>query len=383
MKRGVLLVAALAALTACGKKECPVAANANSGPPAQPGVVILPADSPKRKEIRVETIEAADVPRDEVDAPGKIEVNPNRVSHVVLPVAGRVTAVDVHVGDFVKQGQPVLTVESADIDAANSGFIQSQAAVSQARANLVKAQSDYDREKDLFEHDAVARKDVLSAENALAQAKSSLDQALAAEEGSRRRLQIYGLTPGRYGQRITVNAPISGKVLELSVVQGEFRNDTNAPVMTIADLSTVWVAADVPESKIRFIELGERVDLELAAYPGQVFHARVMRLGDTVDPQTRTIKVQAELENSGGRLRPEMYGRMHQIDSVVHVPVIPSGAIIQGDGQNAVWVERSPGKFEQVAVTLGNKAGDKVGVLSGLKAGDRVVVDGAMLLKGI
>ena len=383
MKRRVLLVAALVALAACGKKETPAVANANSGPPAQPGVVILPADSPKRKEIRVETVQAADVPKDEVIAPGKIEVNPNRVSHVVLPVAGRVTTVAVHVGDFVKQGQPVLTVESADMDAANSGFVQSQAAVSQARANVSKAQSDYDRVKDLFEHDAVARKEVLNAENALAQAKSSLDQSLAGEEGTRRRLQIYGLTPGRYGQSITVSAPISGKVLELTVVQGEFRNDTNASVMTIADLSTVWVAADVPESMIRFIEVGERVDLELAAYPGEVFRARVMRLGDTVDPQTRTIKVRAELDNPRGRLRPEMYGRMSQVDSVVHVPVIPSGAIIQGDGQNVVWVERSAGTFEQRTVKLGNKSGDKIGVLSGLNAGDRVVVDGAMLLKGI
>ena len=110
MKRKALLVTALVALAACGKKDPPAVASTNSGPLAQTGVVILPADSPKRKEIRVETVEAADVPRDEVTAPGKIEVNPNRVSHVVMPVAGRVTELAVHIGDFVKQGQPVLTV---------------------------------------------------------------------------------------------------------------------------------------------------------------------------------------------------------------------------------------------------------------------------------
>jgi len=83
----------------------------------------------------------------------------------------------------------------------------------------------------------------------------------------------------------------------VSVVPGEFRNDLNANVITIADLSTVWVASDVAESDIRFIRLGERVDIELTAYPGETFHGQVTRLADSVDPQTRTIKVRAEMAN--------------------------------------------------------------------------------------
>ena len=84
-------------------------------------------------------------------------------------------------------------------------------------------------------------------------------------------------------------------MLDLSVVPGEFRNDTNAPLMTIADLSTVWVTSQVPESYIRFVQVGERVEVSLVAYPGEVFDGRVARVADVVDPQTRTIKVHAEL----------------------------------------------------------------------------------------
>jgi membrane fusion protein, heavy metal efflux system len=170
-------------------------------------------------------------------------------------------------------------------------------------------------------------------------------------------------------------------VLELNVAAGEYRNDTNAPLMTIANLSTVWVSADVPESSLRLVHVGERVDVTLAAYPNETFHARVMRIADTVDPQTRTIKVRAELENPGGRFRPEMYGSIRHTDSMQMRPVVPAGAAIQGDGHTVVFVEKGQGRFQQTEITVGKRTGDLLPVLSGLSAGDRVVVDGAMLLK--
>jgi cobalt-zinc-cadmium efflux system membrane fusion protein len=167
----------------------------------------------------------------------------------------------------------------------------------------------------------------------------------------------------------------------MSVAAGEYRNDTNTPVMTIADLSSVWVSSDVPESAIRFIQVGERIDVELTAYPGEIFHGRVTRIADTVDPQTRTIKVRAEMENSKGKLRPEMYGTIRHTDSMKTLPVVPVGAVLQGDGKTSVWVETAPGRFRTVDVTTGERAGDMLPVTNGLKAGARIVVDGAMLLR--
>jgi cobalt-zinc-cadmium efflux system membrane fusion protein len=166
-------------------------------------------------------------------------------------------------------------------------------------------------------------------------------------------------------------------------VPGEFRNDTSASLMTIADLSTVWVAADVPESYIRFVQIGEPVEINLVAYPGETFEGRVMRIADTVDPQTRTIKVRAEMQNPQERLRPEMFGSIHHIEAKKTVPIVPVGAIVQGDEHPMVFVEQAPGQFRQTSVTIGKRTGELAPILSGVRAGERVVVDGVMLLSGL
>ncbi len=301
----------------------------------------------------------AEVATDEVIAPGKIEANPNRVSKIVVPVPGRIARVLVAVGTAVRQGQPLFTIESPDADAAMSAHLQADAAVTQMRATLLKAQADAERTKDLFDHNAVARKEVLNADNALAQAQAALDQALASRQQAERRLAVLGLTPRDFQQQVTVRSPLSGKVLDMSVVPGEFRNDTSASVMTIADLSTVWVSSQVPESYIRFIQPHERVEI------------------------TRTVKVHAELDNRAGRFRPEMFGSIHHIESTTRMAVVPAGAVIEGGDRATVFVEASPGTFRERTVVVGKKVGAQMRIVSGLKPGETIVVDGAMLLSAL
>src|SRR4051794_12551219 len=208
--RTVSLLILVVLLTGCGKEKTE-AASADAGAPAaaktEEGVVSIPADSLKLKEIHVGEVKSASVPFDEVVSPGKIEANPNLVSRVALPLAGRVSAVLVKLGDSVKRGDPLLALESPDADAAASACLQAQAALTQVRANLNKAQSDYERASDLFAHNAVAQKDVLTAENALAQAKAAVEQALAGVQQAERKSQLLGLKPGAFGQKVTVSAP--------------------------------------------------------------------------------------------------------------------------------------------------------------------------------
>ena len=382
MKLSVIVAAAALMFAGCGSKtEQPVAAAAKSPQVTKPGQVIIPPDSPKLAEIHVAQVNSEEVPADEVNAPGKVEANPGRLSHVVLPVAGRISSSFVKIGDLVKGGAPILAIESPEVDLALSTHMQSEASVTQARSGLIKAQADLDRAKDLFENNAIAKKEVLNAENMLAQSKAALEQAQASSQQAKRKLELLGVKAGEFGQKVLVRAPISGKILEVSVVQGEYRNDLTQPVMTIADLSSVWVTSDVPESSIRFIKQGEHIEVEFAAYPGEKFKGRVTRIADLVDPQTRTVKVTAELDNRGGRLRPEMYARIRHVDSTRQMPVIPVGSVIQGDGKNVVYKETSRGTFQQTPVTLGYRTGERVAILSGLQAGERVVTDGAMLLK--
>ena len=130
-------------------------------------------------------------------------------------------------------------------------------------------------------------------------------------------------------------------------------------------------------------KLGERLVAELAAFPGEQFHARVARIADTVDPQTRTLRVRAEIPNTDGRLRPEMFGRIRHVEDVRQVPVVPIGGVIESEGQSIVFLETAPGTFRQQRVVVGERMGERFPVLSGVKPGDRVVSDGAMLLKGL
>ena len=151
--------------------------------------------------------------------------------------------------------------------------------------------------------------------------------------------------------------------------------------MSIADLSTVWMAADVPESSVRLIRVGDSVKIQLLAYPGEFLTGRVARIADTLDTQTRTIKVYVELPNPRGRLRPEMFGTVWHSGVLKRMPTLPPAAVVQEYGRSVVFLERAPGQYERRPVTLGAPVNDRLPVLAGLQAGDRVVVDGAVLLK--
>lgn len=345
-----------------------------------PGRIVLPLNSPKLGLIRVEPVRSELFPVEEVVAPGKVEANPNRIARVLAPVPGRVRRVLVKLGDSVAEGQPLVTFDSPEAGAAVSAYRQAQAQERQTKATLAKAQKDLARVRDLSEHRAAALKDVLAAENDLSQAQAAVDQAQASAEESLQRLDLLGLKAGAGSQEVVVRSPLPGKVLEIAVVPGEYRNDSTSNLMTVADLRTVWIAADVSETDIRLVRIGEGIQVNLSAYPDETFRGRVMRIADMVDPDTRTVKVQAEILNPSGKLRPEMFGKIRHNHGLEAAAALPSGAVVQREGKNIVLLEERAGTFREVEVTVGARKGDMVAILSGVKSGDRVVVDGPMLL---
>lgn len=379
MRKHAVMLACCVLLSGCGRPSTDPASTPLAAPSTESGVVRLPAESPQLKRIRVETAGSDNVPLEEVVAPGKIEAIPSRVARITMPLAGRVKRVLVGLGDTVRPGQMILTIESPEAGIAVSNSQQAEARVQQAKAAVAKGEADLSRVRDLLEHRAIAQKEVVGAEAALAQARSELSQATSARQEAQHRLQILGLAGG--SAEIPVKSPMSGKVLEVAVAAGEYRNDTSAPLMTVADLSTVYVTADVPESSIRLIKAGEVIEVRLSAWPADVFKAKVARIADTVNPATRTIRVMAQLPNPAGRLRPDMFGEIRHEETFRVVPVVPQGAIVQKQNDNIVWRERSTGVFEAVSVVTGKTRNGRVPVTSGLRSGDRIVVDGAMLLQ--
>lgn len=367
-------------LISCQKQEPP---QARVAAPAAAGVIEIPADSPKLAQLQVAVVQLTDMPTDEFTAPGKIVSNPNRVSKVLLPVAGRVTEVLVRFGDSVRKNQTLLMIESPEADAASSAVLQAEGAVAQATSAQQKAENDLGRVQDLYKGDAIARKEVVAAEAAVAQAKAISKQAQASLDQARARMEMLGLNSNAsFRQKIAVRAPLDGKITEMTVVAGEYRNDLSAPLMTISDLSTVWVAAEVPESSIRLVKPGEHFDVTLTAFPGETFKSRVARIADSVDPQSRTISVWAELANPQGRLRPDMFGEVRHIEDYQKVPSVPAMAVIQAQKRTIVYRELARGRFAQTEVQAGKRSGDRIPILAGIQPGDRIVTDGAMLLRG-
>lgn len=376
-----LLFAAGTFLTGCHRTADERDSKAGSSPQLPPDSVLLPAGSPQRQSIRLATVEIRNVCTEEVTAPGKVEVNPARVLRVIMPVVGRITRVMVGLGDAVKPGQPLVSILSPEVSSTISAYRQAEARVRQAKSDLMKAESDLARNRDLYEHRALAQKEIVNSEAALAQARSGLEQAEAARSEGLRRLQIFSLSPDDFNQEIVVRSSLSGKVLELNVAPGEYRNDTSTPLMTIADLSSVYVAADVPEDRVRLVNVGEPVEVSLTAWPAEIFRGRVARIADTVDPQTRTVKVRAELPNQGERLRPEMFAQVLHKEAYAELPTVPAEAVIRGEDRATVWVQKGPDLFQHVDVRTGPRDDGRIAILSGVTAGDKVVVDGVMLLR--
>lgn len=379
----VICLSAAAVMAGCSgeKGGQPAASTTTPAAPPPKGMVILGPSAPELKQMEIQVVQERGVPVDEVIAPARIEVNPNRLGHAVLPAPGRIVHVLVKLGDAVTRGQPVVTLDSPAVSEAESGYLQAESSVRQAELTLSKAEADLARLSDLLEHNAVAQKEVMSARTAAALARTSVDSAQTALEQARRRLELLGLKPGLKHQQITITAPVSGKVLNVGVVDGEFRNEINTPLLTIADLSRVWATSEVPESKIRYCRAGGTADLELIAYPKEKFRARVTRVADTVDSETRTIKVSAELDNPNGRLLPEMFGTIRYDSGSAPAPWVPESAVFRLNESDYVFLELSPGHFQSVQVELGKRHDGGFAVIQGLKSSDRIVTQGSVYLK--
>jgi len=223
-------------------------------------------------------------------------------------------------------------------------------------------------------------------ENPAGEAGANADSLVAA---SRRRLQYWEISEdqvaelersGSVRRTLTLRAPVDGIVLQKNVVQGQSVM-AGVALFQIADLSTVWLEADAFENDIGLARIGQRVEVSLDAYPGQPLHGTISYVYPTVDPASRTGRVRIELPNTGGRIRPGLFGTARfRVPLGGRGVVVPrQAALVTGDRQ-LVFVEDSAGRFAPRRVTLGAETDSHIQVLSGLRAGERVAGTASFLL---
>lgn len=282
------------------------------------------------------------------------------------PLPGRVVKLFVRFGDTVKQGDPLFTLDSPDLVSAQSDYLKAKSALAQAERNEA-------RQKDLVDHGIAAERELEQAETELATAKSELERAAI-------RLRLLRVGPGAVGGLLTVPAPLAGRIIDLSTAPGQYQNDPAATLMIVADLSIVWLTANVQEKDLRRVHQGDEATASFAAYPGETFTGNVLFVGDLLDPETRTIKVRVAFKNDDFRLKPGMFASVAFRGKPVPEIVVPTTALVVNADKTSVFVEISPWTFDRRQVELGEQLGDRAIVLKGLEPGNRVVTKNAVLL---
>lgn len=360
----VLPVVAAAAL-ACSRGH---AVEAAAPPAAPPGEVRLPALPDFVKLARVEPSQEAGA----TAVTGKVTFDEGRVSHVGAPVSGRVTELLVQAGDRVRRGQGLLAIASPDAESAVADHVAATADAEVARKTLA-------REQRLYADQAVPYKEVL-------QAQSDATKAAAALARARGRLEVLGIDPAAaspHASRYVLRAPIDGIVVERPAFPGmEVRADGGVSLVTVADLSRLWVLADVYERDLGQVAAGQLATVRVAGFPGKAFEGRVGHVGDLVDPATRTVKVRIEVANPDRLLKPEMFARVSLRGAPgAAVLTVPAQAVLSDGEASAVVIALGGGRFQKRTIESGPEQEGRVRVLSGLAPGDQVVVDGALFLR--
>ena len=295
------ILAMILSAVGCQSKESEVAASApapalKSVDPASANAVEV--DQNMMANVRIEQVREQAL-HQLLTATGKVQFNEDRTARVLAPLPGQVLDLQVRVGDMVQKDQPLFSIKSREVAAWVTDYLQSQ-------RDQDLAEKTYAMNKDLFDHQAASRIALRQSEGDLAKAKA---QVARAEEA----LRVVGLDPkeiektGGLRSLIPVVAPLSGTVIERTLTAGQFVQGDGTALLTIADLSTVWVLVDVFESDIHVVHPGLRVAVTAAAYPSQRFMATVDRISDKVDPDTRTLKVRLLVSNPGLLLKPEMF----------------------------------------------------------------------------
>lgn len=354
-----------------------------------------------------------------VNTTGEVLANSNLLSHVNSPVTGRIIQVLVNVGDHVAEKQPLVIIRSNDIEQAEADLLQSE---SQAKSDLKKdllqldcdldtakaqvklSESNFNRLKSLIDEQIASRADYESARTQFDKDKIVVDSlthkrqatiALSAErmrmicEPIKQKLRVLGLSEAAIQKTmrtrevdpdVPIFSPETGVVSERSINVGELA-DPGKCLFTIGNFDSLWIKADINERDISKVQQGQPITLEVDSFPGSTFRGKLNYVADSINPDTRTLPVRAEVSNRSLKLKPKMFARMNILVGEHAALCVPKDAVQDAGSSKVVYVPLSNGKFEERQVEPGAENGDYIEILKGLHAGEKVVTKGSFELR--
>jgi cobalt-zinc-cadmium efflux system membrane fusion protein len=331
----------------------------------------------QRAQLHVITVAAAEF-QPTVEATGTVAFDGDASTAVLAPISGPVLRVLVEPGARVAAGAPLALVASPDFSADVAAYRRAQA----AWLNAVRI---VQRDSALFANDALARQDLEQAQTDAAAAAADRDNALdalravGADSATIDAIQRGRPVPGTPG---VIRAPLAGSVVERLITPGQLLQAGTTPCFTVADMSTVWVMADVFESDLPDVRVGDPADVTLTA-GGVAFHGRVDYVGAEVDPDTRATEVRVVTPNPGWVLKKDMYVRVaiHSRRPRTGLLVPVSAVLRDADNLPFVFVEGPDSAFVRRQVTPGLRFGDRYEIAAGLAPGERVIAEGGLFLQ--
>ncbi len=345
---------------------------------AEPGILELPEGSPTLTHLQTDRVALRPIRTALKAQAGKILANENRLAHLSARVPGHIVAVYANLGDRVKEGDRLLLLDSP-------AFAAAQLEYRKARTTLRVTEKALERATALLDRGAIGAGEQQRREADYENARADLHEAeeklhlLGMTEREIQRLAAKTLLHAEVA-RVSLRAPFTGEVIERNATIGEVI-DPNKTLFTVADLSTVWVRADFPEQQAGRLKTGLTIELRVSAYPDTTFQGAITYVGAVIDPATRTVTARADVSNSDGRLRPEMFAEVTLVTDEQSVLSVPRSAVQQVGSQAVVFVVRGPRRFESREVTLGQSSSEYIQVVTGLAVGDDVVTQGSYALK--
>jgi membrane fusion protein, heavy metal efflux system len=364
------------ALAACGSGSGESASQMTSysskeSKSTTPQLFTIPQE--KMSHIQVVTIQPAKLTRT-LRLTGNVTYNAFKTTPVITQVGGPVSRILVVPGDRVHPGQPLLEISSPD-------YSQLRAAYLKARDTYHVADKNFARAQDLYAHQAIAERDLLQAESDRNQAKADLD---ASEEG----LRILGIDKPEElvklpsSPEIPLLAPLGGTIVERLVSPGQLLQAGATQAFTISDMSTVWVLANIYQSDLAYVKVGDQVTVQTDSYP-DVFRARISFVSPALDPNTRTLQARIVVENPGEKLKKDMYCYATVTAGVIPDAIaVPDAAVLRDDENHPfVYVATSANQFGRRLVEIGQSQAGQTQILKGLSTGEKVVGDGSLFLQ--
>ena len=337
--------------------------------------LVLPPEMVERAGLKLATIERQQLTAT-LRTTATVQPNAYRETPVMPLVEGRVTRVNVQLGEAVREGQILATIFSAELAEAQMKYLT-------VDANLQFHVSQAKRFEKLADLGAVSRQE-------LEEVVARLREHHAEHSSLKERMLLYGLTEAEILQLknsaqvrsdVPVHAPTAGIITgrEINVGQNLAMRDR---LFTITDLTNVWVIASVYEKDFALLQTGRRVSITTAAWPGRAWTGRIGYVDPLVDPETRTARVRIEVENRDQRLKPGMFVDVDiQSDGVEEAPTVPRAAIQEIGNEKIVFVQVGAGRFQVRRVTLGSADSQFFRVIEGLSVGEQVVTAGSFFLR--